>query len=96
VIRHVVLRTFRAGADVATIEANTRGFAGIDGIQAVSCGPNVQVSPKDGGFAHITVIDADDVAALRRFFADDRHRRAAELSGPVTERVAILDYELPG
>jgi hypothetical protein len=96
VIRHVVLRTFRKGADVAAIEANTRAFTAIAGIRAVSCGPNLEVSPKHDGFTHVTVIDADDVASLRRFFADERHQNATRLSGPATERLLILDYELPG
>jgi hypothetical protein len=97
-IRHVVLRRFVDAAtpeQIAAIERNTRALDSIDGIRSITAGPNLGLSPKDEGLRHVTLVDADDEAALRRFITDPRHVEAAAYSGPLTERAVIVDVELP-
>jgi hypothetical protein len=96
-IRHVVVRTFVSGVSseqVTAMEERTREFIEIDGVHAVVTGPNLGLVPRSGGFEHLTIIDLADAAALRAFVADPRHVAAAELSGPLTADVAILDVAI--
>lgn len=96
-LRHVVLRSFTAGAtpqDVAAVEANTRRFLEVEGVMAVHIGPNLDQSPRAEGLEHVTMIDLEDANALRRLVTSEVRTQAVAFAQPLTQRAVVAEIEL--
>jgi hypothetical protein len=99
VITHVVLRRFNEGTTTAQIVEAHRdadALTEIEGIRAITHGPNLGIAPLDHGFNYIMLVEAADEAAIQRFIADPRHKQVADRVGVLTNRLVVLDVETPG
>jgi hypothetical protein len=98
VIYRMVFRTLRSDASPQQISALAAGisqFADVPGIRASVFGPNLNEGRFSHG-THVSVLVADDRAALQRFLQSECHHHAVELGKPITEQMVMADLELPG
>jgi Stress responsive A/B Barrel Domain len=95
-IRNVVLVELKAGADHAEVAAIQDGFRGLDCPGTVSYTLGDDLGLREGNWSFGIVADFEDEAAYRAYDQDAEHNRLRGLLAVHAERVARVQFGLPG
>ena len=98
-IRHVVFCRFRKDADVDAVFTALKALQHkIDGILAITCGPDMSPEGLQKGFTHGFMVDFVSAAARDAYLPHPEHQKVgalvvAAVEGGV-EGLAVVDWEV--
>jgi hypothetical protein len=95
-IRNVVMFEFKPDADRAAIAGVRDALVGLNCPGTVSYTLGEDAGLRDGNWSFAIVADFTDEAAYRGYDEDGEHNRLRGLLAPHIERVARVQFELPG
>jgi hypothetical protein len=95
-VRNVVMVELKADADRAAVSSIQDGLRALDCPGTVSYTIGDDLGLRDGNWSFAIVADFEDEAAYRAYDVDAEHNRLRALLAPHVERIARVQYVVPG
>jgi len=95
-IRNVVLVELRAGADRAAVARIQDGLRALDCPGTISYTLGDDLGLREGNWSYAIVADFENEASYRAYDQDAEHNRLRGLLAEHTERVARVQFAVPG